>query len=223
MRSILSLFQKSPFGPIQKHMEVVNACVAALHNLIDDVVNNDSANLATLEKKVSDLEHEADIVKTKIRDTLPNSLFLPVDRRDLLEVVANIDGIADVAQDVAKLLTMRRMKFPAPLKATFQEFCGYAWRAADAAGRVVRELDQLLQSAFAGPEVEKVLTMISEIGKEEHGADIAQGNLLTELFKIEDGLKTLDVLWWLKVFSALGDISNNSEKMVNRLRLFMAK
>lgn len=223
MRSILSLFQKSPFGPIQKHMQVVVSCVEALHVLIDDVINNESANLGALETKVSELEHEADIVKTKIRDTLPNSLFLPVDRRDLLEVVSSIDSIADAAQDVARLLAMRNMHFPAQLKESFTEFCGYVFRAAEFAGRVVHELDQLLESAFAGSQAEKVFSMISELGKEEHGADIAQGKLLMELFRIEDSMKTLDVMWWLKVFAKLSDVSNNSEKMANRLRLFMAK
>ncbi|MCU0722871.1 MAG: TIGR00153 family protein [Planctomycetes bacterium] len=223
MRSILSLFQQSPFGPIQKHMQVVVSCVEALRALVDDVVNNDSANLAVMETKVSELEHEADVVKTKIRDTLPNSLFLPVDRRDLLEVVSSIDSIADAAQDVARLLAMRKMKFPAPLKESFTEFCGYVWRSADDAGRVVHELDQLLQSAFAGSQAEKVLTLISELGKEEHGADIAQGKLLMDLFRLEDGMKTLDVFWWLKTFGKLSDVSNNSEGMANSLRLFMAK
>jgi hypothetical protein len=204
-------------------MQVVTTCVEALHNLIDDVVNNDSANLASLEAKVSELEHEADVIKTKIRDTLPNSLFLPVDRRDLLDVVSSIDSIADAAQDVARLLTMRKMKFPAQLKESFTEFCGYVWRAAEDAGRVVHELDQLLQSAFAGSQAEKVLSMISELGKEEHGADIVQRKLLTELFELEDSLKTLDVFWWLKIFGKLSDVSNTSEKMANRLRLFMSK
>ncbi len=223
MRTIWSLFQQSPFGPIQKHMEIALQCVKALRELLDDLANNEGKNTGVMETRVSELEHQADIIKNKIRDTLPKSIFMPVDRRDLLEVVSSIDSIADAAQDVARLIAMRKMAFPMELKTTFSEFAGFTFKAADLAADVVHELDELLQSAFSGAEADKVHELINFLGKEEHNADIAQGKLLEELFKIEDRMKPLDVMWWLKIFAKVGDIANNAEKMSNRLRLFMAK
>jgi predicted phosphate transport protein (TIGR00153 family) len=223
MVSIFSLFSKSPFGPIQKHMQMVDSCVRALSELLVDLTENSGDKVMELAEKVSKLEHDADLIKNDIRDHLPTSLFMPVDRRDLLEVITNIDAIADVAEDTARLIVMRRMEFPEELKPRFKEFTEAVFSTSSMAHNIVVLLDDLLASSFAGSQSEKVLNMIKNLGQEEHRADIAGEKLLQEMFKIEDRLKPLDIIWWLKIFGKLGDVANASEKMVNRLRLFMSK
>jgi len=223
MVSILGLFAKSPFGPIQEHMHKVHECVVALKNLLNEYIEQGPSCLPVLVEKVSLLEHEADVIKNDIRDNLPRSIFMPVDRRDLLDVVHSIDAIADAAEDVARLLVIREMPFPDELKKTFNTFVSSVFGSADLAEEIVSKLDNLLAVSFTGREADTVLSMINALGKKEHEADVAQEALLKELFKMEESLKTLDLMWWLKTFGKLGDIANLAEKMVNRLRLFMSK
>jgi len=62
--------------------------------------------------RIFEREAEADRIKNELRLHLPKSLFMPVDRRDLLEVLHLQDTIANTAQDIAGLLVERQMSIP---------------------------------------------------------------------------------------------------------------
>jgi uncharacterized protein Yka (UPF0111/DUF47 family) len=40
---------------------------------------------------------------------------------------------------------------------------------------------------------------------------------------MEDELGVLDIVMWMKVLKAVGDMANNAEKTANRIRLFLSK
>ena len=66
-----------------------------------------------IEKLVADLsrmEHEADLTKNDIRNHFPKSLFLPIDRAHFLEILSVQDSIADKAEDIGILLTLRPLE-----------------------------------------------------------------------------------------------------------------
>ncbi len=59
MRSLASLFGRSPFGPMQKHMEKVAECAAEVPALVEALVAGDRAVLEAQRGKISSLETEA--------------------------------------------------------------------------------------------------------------------------------------------------------------------
>ena len=85
--TITSMFGTSPVSPLQKHMEAVQACVKELTPFIESVLNEDWDTAAKQQQKIAKLENEADSLKRELRMNLPRSLFMPVSRRDLLEVL----------------------------------------------------------------------------------------------------------------------------------------
>ena len=56
------------------------------------------------------MEHVADKIKDEIRGNLTRRLFLPIDRERVPEILAFQDSLADRAEDVAVLLTIKRLK-----------------------------------------------------------------------------------------------------------------
>lgn len=112
MRTIANLFGKSPFVPLQSHMRKVGECVDGLGDLFQVLVNEDYDSIGEIARKISKTEHEADLVKTDIRNHLPRGLFLPVDRGKLLEILSTQDEIADTAENVAVLCTLKNLPFP---------------------------------------------------------------------------------------------------------------
>jgi predicted phosphate transport protein (TIGR00153 family) len=105
-----SLFGRSPFKPVQEHMRTVKKCVGQVTKLFEALCAGDHKKVAEIKTKIFELENEADAIKNELRAHLPKSLFMPVDRRDLLEVLDLQDSIADTAQDIAGLLVERRME-----------------------------------------------------------------------------------------------------------------
>ena len=94
------LFDRSPILPIQKHMQTCTACAESLIDYLDAVLAEDWAAVESQAAAIAQLEDEADEIKRQIRLSLPRSLFMPMSRNDLLELVQNQDTIANVAKDI---------------------------------------------------------------------------------------------------------------------------
>ena len=95
---IAGLFGRSPFQPTQQHMEAVEKCAAEVIPLFEALLAADGEAVAERKRRIFSLEHEADEIKNQIRAHLPKSFFMPVDRRDLLDLLHAQDSIADTAQ-----------------------------------------------------------------------------------------------------------------------------
>src|SRR5580704_5745643 len=102
MLTIARLFGKSPFAPLQTHMDKVASCIGELPNLFEAVIDQDSHAIQIIGEKISKLEHEADLTKNDIRNHLPKSIFLPLDRSALLDILSLQDAIADQAEEIAE-------------------------------------------------------------------------------------------------------------------------
>ena len=222
-RSIANLFSKSPFGPTQAHLKKAIECAQQLRPLFETALAYDTEQLAVVTERINDLEHETDLLKNEIRDTLPRSLFLPVDRRDLLELIHMQDSIADSAQEVAGLLSLKELRLPEDLKPTVMELIEEILVTCDMALAIGSEMDELSETSFGGPEAERVLSMINQLDDVETKSDVIGVQLSKALFAREDEMKPVDVMLWYKVFYTAGQVANYAERMGNRLRLLIAQ
>lgn len=222
-RTIFELFAKSPFGPLQDHMRKVMDCVNMVPGLFEALEAGDEKRLSTLIEEIKEAEHQADILKNEIRGDLPKTVFTPVDRKDLLEVLSQQDKISDVAEDVGVLLSMKTLTFSPEIKQEFWEFLDQVMVTVGQYAKISEELDELMEASFGGAEAGKVEEMIDNLGREEHKADRLQHTLIRKLLTLEDTMGAVDIMMWMKVLGAVGDIANGAEKVGNRLRLFLSK
>lgn len=221
-RSIANLFAKSPFGPTQAHLKKAIECAQELRPLFEAALAGDRARLARVTERINVLEHETDVLKNEIRNTLPRSLFLPVDRRDLLELIHMQDSIADSTQEVAGLLSLKELQLPDELTGSVMELVEEVLVTCDMALAVGNEMDELTETSFGGPEAERVLEMIDQLDDVETKSDVIGIRLSKELFAREDDMKPVDVMLWYKIFYTAGQVANYAERMGNRLRLLIA-
>lgn len=222
MSMIRDLFRESPFEPLRYHMKTVMECVSLLRPMFDAVRDKKFDVLKTVAKKISKVEHEADIIKDDIRQTIPKRFFLPVYRGDLLGYVKLQDDMADAVEDIAVLLTIKELVLPAPLTdATFE----YLAKVEDVC-RQTREIADYLPTLVAGDlvgtEAECALKMISDVDKAEWEADRLQYGLSQQLFALEDEMKPSDLLLWFKIFGELGQLANFADKTGDRLRRMLS-
>ena len=222
-RSIIGIFAQSPFRPFIEMAERVEACANLVPVLFDAFFAGNHERVAELAEEISHLEHEADVAKTRVRDALPRTLFMPVDRRDLLDVLSSLDAIADCAEDIAILFTLRRMEPHEELIAPLKSLVRRVMATVDKALEIVRHIADVNDSAFARSEAVRIRGMIDELGRLEHEADLVQDDLARRLFAIEDSIKPGSLLMWNKIFNKIGDMANHAERSGNRLRLFFAQ
>ncbi|HSR40790.1 MAG TPA: DUF47 family protein, partial [Longimicrobiales bacterium] len=150
MRTFVELFARSPFTPLTKHAEKVRDVVAEVRPLMDAMLEEDWQRASEHYQRISRLEHQADELKQEIRDHLPRSLFLPVDRGDLLKFLKEQDAIADCAEDLAVLVTMRETRAPDPLKERVRALVEGVVIATDTWFALASQLPDLQESSFTG-------------------------------------------------------------------------
>lgn len=220
---ILNLFAKSPFEPLQEHLEKVKECLDHIQPLFDALSEKNYKELRVLSKKIMKLEHQADKIKDKIRDNLPGKLFLAVDRRDLLNLLSAQDSISDKVEDLAVVLNLREMVIPDKIKSLLNDLIKKVVEVGYLASSVILELNSLLEASFSGSEAEKVIKMIGKVSTMEWEADKAQLKVVHQLFKMEKELDPVTIFMWMKIFQTLSEIADASEKVTKLLRLFLSK
>ena len=217
------MFGQSPFTALQEHMRVVLECAREVPPLIEALVAGDQDRVVEIKDRIFEREAEADRIKHELRAHLPKSLFMPVDRRDLLEVLLLQDTIANVAQDVAGLLVERKMSIPEFLCEPLIELTARCLDTVEHAAKVIEELDELLAIGFRGREVDRVDEMLKELNTIEDETDELGIALARALFDHEDELKPVSVMMWYQIIEWVGDLADYAEKVGDHLRLLIAK
>ena len=152
-----SLFGRSPFKPMQEHIGIVLECASEVPSLLEALCDGVQERVAAAKERIFVLEGKADSIKNQLRAHLPKSLLLPVDRRDLLEVLDLQDSIADTAQDIAGLLMERPMEVPTELKEPLLALTQRCVDACDQSAKIINELDELVATGFRGREFEHLI------------------------------------------------------------------
>lgn len=217
------LFGRSPFGPMQDHMSKSFNCAEQLIPFFQAVLAEDWEQAEALQQRIAVLENEADDMKTGIRTNMPDSLFMPVPRSDLLELLTVQDKIANKTKDIAGIMLGRRMTIPAVLADDMLTYVEKAVSASDHARRALMEIDELIETGFGRHESELVKKMISKIDICEHEAGKLQISLRAKLFTLEAELPPVDVMFMYKIIDWIGDVSDRAERVGSRLQILLAK
>jgi predicted phosphate transport protein (TIGR00153 family) len=220
MLTIAKLFGKSPFAPLQNHMEKVHNCVLLLEKLFIALKEQNFEKARELEKTISKKEHEADLTKNDIRNHLPKSLFLPIDRASFLEILSLQDSFADKAEDIAVIVTLKELKHFEDLP-EFENFYKKNIESFLLAYDVIKEFDNLIESSFGGIEAQKVKQMIEQLAYSEHELDIIGYNLLKKLYTLTDKLSYSTFYLWNTLLKEIGEISNIAEKLGKKIRMIL--
>ncbi|MBN2562932.1 MAG: TIGR00153 family protein [Phycisphaerae bacterium] len=223
MGLIDDMFQTSPFEPLMHHFQKVRECIMLVRPMFEAARDGNYDGLQRLIQQVFKREHEADIIKDDIRRTIPRSFFLPVYRGDLLGYLKLQDDMADEVEDLAILLTIKRLAMPPKL---VDELFGYVDTVLQTCerARVMNEhLRDLVRRGFRADKANEVFDMIRSVEKAEWEADKAQYALSKSLFAMEDEIKPTDLMLWWRIFLELGRLANHAENMADRLRRMLSQ
>ena len=219
---LANIFGSSPVQPLEKHMNLAFRCAKKLRPFFDAVISKDYERMAEVRGEIEALEQEADDMKKAIRLNMPKSLFMPVPREDLLELLLVQDKIANRARDVSGVIMGRKMEIPDAIAEKFIKFVESNIGAAKQARKSVRELDELFTAGFKGAEVELVSELIEELDAMETHTDAQQTEIRAALFTIEKTLDPIDAIFLYEVVQLTGEIADMAERVGRRLELLLS-
>ena len=221
--TIYRLFGTSPIRPLQTHMAKVLECVSELIPMIEATLARDISNMEQTQERIAALESEADDLKHQLRLNLPRNFFLPVERRDLLELLTMQDKVANQIKDIAGLIRGRQMEIPESIGDLFLEFIGRTVDACKQAKSAVDELDELVETGFKGTEVDRVEEMINELDRIEKDTDILQVKVRSQLFSIERDLPPINAMFLYRLIDWVGETGDLAQRVGSRLQVLLAR
>ncbi|MDD4248068.1 MAG: TIGR00153 family protein [Methanosarcina sp.] len=219
IRSVLDVVADSPFVPLEMHAKKGVLAVEKLSEAMEAYCKGDQVLLNERTEEIDILEHDADKIKQKIRASIPSSIRLPVNKKDLLSFLKQQDSIADFAQASAYWMTLRPCKnLPDEIKEGFLELMAASLKTARLYDELVGELYKLLATSFSKEEIKETMQIVPEVERLEHDVDVLETALLKKIFEHEDALGGAGVCHLMGLVEKVGGIADKSASAADRLR-----
>ena len=221
--SFLGMFAESPFVGLQKHMEIDNLASEALESFIKSAVESDWRTARKYRETIVELEHQADEIKNNIRNHLPKSLLMSVSRQDVLDLVFTMDGIPNASKDISGVMIGRKMVIPEQMSKQFTDCVNSAIRATHQACDAIKKVNEMQRSGFGGKNSNQLHHLVAEIEQLEQENDELEISLRNELFKIEQDLPPVDVIFLYDIINKIGILADISQSLGHILIRLVAK
>jgi len=215
--------RKSPFGQLLEHMGKVKECIGILKEGLVKYYIGNYKGFSELVKEVSELEHEADIIKGNIRNHLPSSVFMHVDKGRFLWALREQDAILDHAENLVEMLDMRHTKIPKELQPLFIEHCKLVMETVEAMELAVENIRDLIETGFGKIKREQTKKYIHKVHDWEYIADQKRYEMVKGIYRLEKKLEPMDVYHLLKISDWVDDIADHAENVADWLRSMIAK
>jgi len=215
--------RKSPFDQLLRHMGKVKECINLLGDGLIRYYKGDYQGFSELAEKVSSIEHQADIIKGNLRNHIPSSLFMPVDKGKFLWALREQDAILDHAENLAQMLDIRHTKIPGDLQQLFIEHAQTVMKTVVAMEKAVENIRDLVETSFIQREREQTKEFIHKVHDLEWQADQKKYNMTKAIYKLEKKLDPMDEYHLLKIADWVDDIADHAENVADWLRSMIAR
>jgi len=215
--------RKSPFAQLLDHMGKVRECIDLLGDGLLRYYKGDYKGFSDLAENVSKLEHEADLIKGNLRNHLPTSLFMPVDKGKFMWALREQDAILDHAENLVMMLDMRHTKIPKELQGVFIDHTKLVVKTVGAMEDAVENIRDLIETSFVKREREQTKELIRKVHGFEWKADQKKYELTKGIYNLEKKLDPMDVYHLLKISDWVDDIADHAENVADWLRSMIAR
>jgi len=215
--------RKTPFSQLLEHMEKVRECIDILGKGLTKYYKGEYEGFSKVADDVSRLEHEADIIKGNLRNHLPSTLFMPVDKGKFLWALREQDAILDHAENLVNMLDMRHTKIPKELQPLFIEHLQLVVVTVSAMETAVSNIKDLVETSFVKRERDQTKSFIHKVHEAEYAADIKKYEMTKGIYEHEKDLDPMDVYHLLKIADWVDDIADHAENVSDWLRAMIAK
>jgi uncharacterized protein len=149
------LIRKAPMGILLEHYEVIQQSADVMKKSLECYVGGEnSLEFKSLRRRLNELETRADKIIRYLRNNLPRSIFMPVNKVLLLNYTSAQDNILDSAQDSLNWLSLRKVAVPDEFREDLTELVD------EACGMVL----------LLGPALKKTVSLVHLEGLDWEGA-----------------------------------------------------
>lgn len=170
---------------------------------------------------VSEREHRADVIKREIRVALAKARRLPLPKDRLLELLWHQDEIADLCQDTALLMALRRPELGLEMEDAFRSLAEGLSKAVHAHTLAISSFEQAFLGGGLKASTEEISAQIDLVNRLEHESDLLEREIVAQVYRRED-LPAFDRYHLVQLVLLLGNIVDQVENAAGDLALLMA-
>lgn len=216
--SIFRRFAFNPFVPLNQLLEKIDGCVGHIEPMMEANYVKQFDVIKDHFRAIAQSEHEADVIKNSIRDSMRRSMFMPIDRWHFLDIISAADKIADRAEDLGYLLTIRKTHVPEQLQEHFRELTAKTLECYQQLTKTVASFDEVVESGFAGPIADEMTERIDHVSHLEWQTDKIMYKLSQHIFELEDELGPINTLMLQDIGRQLGSFADSCETLAKQIR-----
>lgn len=170
---------------------------------------------------VSRREHEADLIKRDIRNQLTRARRLLMPRSALYQLLWHQDQIADLCQDAALMMALRRPELGIELEDAYRTLAEAVSRTVHAYGVTIEDFDAAVTARSLRESAAKIAEGVDRINQIEHESDLVEREIVATIYARED-LPAFDRYHLIQLVLMLGGIVDQVENAAGDLRALVA-
>jgi hypothetical protein len=217
----LSLFMTFTFDAFKEHAERVKECTWAFQQAIECHFSDKCKTFEKLRKEVTKLESEADVIKRRIRGSLPRRTLLPMDKFKLFEYLKEQDRVLDAVEDALDWISYRpEPGIPKELKKDFFFFVDAVIDPIEELSKMIAEADKYFRN-YSEKQRNIIKDIIRNIRQQEHEADKVEDMIKQKVFNMK--IDPVTVFYTIKLAETIGSIADHAENAGDMMRAMLAK
>jgi hypothetical protein len=213
------MIRKSPFDGLVAHAKKARECIHKLKKAVECYVNKKYEEFDNLAQEILKIENEADWIKGNIRNHLPRSIFMPVDKREFLGCLAEQDKILDLAQDIVIWLGFHKTEIPKEIKELFLKHLYGVVDTVETLEDMVENVKKLIVP-LTKKERQEAKDTLKSIHIKERESDEREHELAKKFFSLKDFPIAYHLLHTTFMIAHIADHAENAS---DRIRSMLAR
>ena len=196
----------------QFHNKLIDAALTFKKAISTYLKEMHSENFEKYSKQVKKIEHEADVLRREIENSLYAQNLLPDLRADVLKLVENLDKVINKFEEVAYMFYAENPEIPDEYRASFKELGKLSSECAESMCKASRAYFRDLTT---------MRDYAQKVYFTEHESDTCSRKLIEEIFASP---RTLAEKIQLRQFvDGIADIADEAEDFIDQLLIFAIK
>lgn len=198
---------------VLEHLELVERTIESYRQALKVYFGEEDLKQAdALALETHKAEGRADDARRKVESHLLSTSLLPTSRRDILELIEQVDRLANAAEATVDLLSVQHVRIPREIRTTLLEIAAMS-------GDVFAEVKGAVTNLFG--DMDKTLEHTKAIEHLEGKIDHLERSAGRALFKLD-----IDLAWKLQVYGLIRELvklSDRAEDLSDQVELFVAQ
>ncbi len=217
--SIFARGEKEVLDLVISNLDFVIETARHLTNLVGALKNHVRARAAEEAKIIGDMETKADEMHQKAVETISSGSFFGGIREDILELLEDIDNIADAAKDSSRTFSQRNIPFETIDYLFKIDVMAFIAKLIDAA----EELKAAILALSEAHAKTRVIELATKVERKEEEADDIRVTILDNLLKNEIKADPLDIILLKQFLEVADDVADSSEDASDVLLVLITK